>query len=204
MFICNPLNTEILSCFLWRAWCSREGHRGEKAVEGRLRNVPSVMLSLDGTRKDEEEGAKLQHYKCDFARSGDSNIPHCTKKAALNVWMTGSFKLLFSCPGDKKSWSISVCLADRPAATLWQTVAPQSVCWEWAVLFDCRSCLVLVGHCLLEHNGFVIMSRRQASPSAPTQVYFQCDEPRGSQPSLLTFGLDNDLPWGPSCPLWDI
>lgn len=85
MFICNPLNTEILSCFLWRAWCSREGRRGEKAVEGRLRNVPSVMLSLDGTRKDEEEGAKLQHYKCDFARSGDSNIPHCTKKAALNV-----------------------------------------------------------------------------------------------------------------------
>ena len=102
----------------------------------------------------------------------------------MNDWV---LQTTFSCPGDKRPWNISVGLADRPAATLWQKVAEPSAHQEWAVSFDRRSSLVLLGHCLLGHNGFVTVSRRQASLSAPVQVYFQFDEPRGSRPSLLTF-----------------
>ena len=46
MLIHNPLNTVIFSC-LCEGHGARGRGRGEKAVEGGLRNVPSGMFSLD-------------------------------------------------------------------------------------------------------------------------------------------------------------
>ena len=105
ILIHNPLNTVIFSC-------SVEGMVLEGGAEGRrqwrvdfatFHQACSHLIGCHGTWKGDEEGAKLWRYKCGFARSADSNTPGWTKKTELNVWMTGSFKLLFSCPGDKKS-----------------------------------------------------------------------------------------------------
>ena len=75
MLIRNPLNTVIVSCL-----CGGHGARGRAKGKRQCRvdvatfyQACSRLIRGHGSRKGEEEGAKLRRYTCGFARSADGN-----------------------------------------------------------------------------------------------------------------------------------